>query len=58
MAKRCWPDITNFHADQLHRATDAKNKKSLPISMPYHRGHDDMPRIHHSFGRKPRAMLR
>ena len=53
MAQRYRLDITNLYVDKLHRPADTKDKKSLPVGMPHHRGHDDMPGIHHPVGSKP-----
>jgi hypothetical protein len=47
MAQRCWVDTTNFHAVELHRAANAKDEKSLPVSVSDRCSHYDLSRIHH-----------
>ena len=53
MAQRRWADTTNFHAVELHRPANAKDKESLLVSVSYRCGHHDLSRIHHPAGSEP-----
>jgi hypothetical protein len=53
MAERCRVNTTNLHAVELRCTADAKDKKSLLVSVSHHCGYHDMSRIYHPFGSEP-----